>query len=477
MNNRNAVLIAILFLIFLFIGRAVVTNPMAQKNLLVFSLGLFAVFAYLSYKNTFIAIMAFLLYLPFYSWAKYRIFGNSQLGNLSKDLMLGMIFLSWMIKRITGKSGTLNLPPCWTTMIPFFLVATLNIFKAPSIVGGILDWRIQVFYPLTSIVFFDELRDREKFYKLLRALVIAGSIVALIGIFQRIFYQRYGKMLAENMFGAEAIKTYFLENRSEILITSTVGWHGVLGLYLTFCIGFLFILFTDRRQFMPKWAFISLFVLFTVTLVFTNNRTSWVAFIVLFIFVFIRNRRQRAGLIAMMAVVFTLFIVNNSFFKQRFSDILDPLDQESSFNMRYQGWREYLNVVLENPFGLGLGHVGMTASSKSTRVDVDLMQMRGYKRIIDNMYIMIVMATGYPGFLFYVIFWIAYLAWAFSVHRERKSSITVVGTAMLCITLISGITGEYVNYILLQMYFWVSMAGVLIAERDPERRPAIKEIE
>ncbi|MCK4643055.1 O-antigen ligase family protein [bacterium] len=457
--------IVLIFAFLVIFGSSVILNPTGRLPMMIFAVLAVITYLLIARKSMVAGLLIFLLFLPFYSFVKYRIFHNSMAGVASKDIMLLLLLVAWAMNKV--KSGEkINIPPWWTMILPYLLIASVNIIKAPNLMAGVLDWRIMAFYPLCSLIFFDAINTREKYYKLIRILSYAALLVAAIGIFQRVFFMKFGRWVAEDMFGSEFIRTMY----EEIFITSTVGHHGVLGLYMTFSLGLLYILFTERRKMLPGWFYPVSTISYIIVIIFSNNRTAWVGLMILAIGLFIREKKRRVLFLIMAAMMIFGFFVNNQFFQKRFADIVNPMGEESSFRIRYGGWRKKLLVGLENPLGVGLGQVGMTSKSSSFGVGDKLMHYRGFSRVVDNFYFIVFIELGYPGFLFFIMFWSILFGWIMKQNRKNRHSVIFIAFLTTIIMTVSNITGVYFNFILLQMYFWFILAGAF-AESNEKALP------
>ncbi|MCK5599480.1 O-antigen ligase family protein [bacterium] len=457
--------IVLIFAFLVIFGSSVILNPTGRLPMMIFAILVVITYFLIARKSVVAGILLFLLFLPFYNFVKYRIFNNSMMGVASKDIMLLLLLVAWAMNKV--KSGEkIKIPPWWMMILPYLFIASVNIIKAPSLMAGVLDWRIMVFYPVCSLIFFDAINTREKYYKSIRILSYAALLVAGIGIFQRIFFMKFGRWMSEDLFGAAFIKTMY----EEIFITSTVGHHGVLGLYMIFSLGLLYILFNERRSMLPRWLYPVSAMSYILAIIFCNNRTAWVALIILAFGFFIREKKRRVLLVIVALLMIFGFFVNNQFFQKRFSDIVNPLGEKSSFRIRFSGWREKLLTGLEHPLGVGLGQVGMTSKSASFGVANDLAQYRGYARVVDNFYFIIFIELGYPGFLFFIMFWSILFNWITKQNRKNRHPVIFVAFLTTIIMTVANITGVYFNFILLQMYFWFIIAGAF-AESNEKALP------
>ena len=298
---------------------------------------------------------------------------------------------------------------------------------------------IFLFYIGKSLSLFDEYRD-----KIILAICICGSLVALIGILELYF----GKNILYENFIFNPFYKRHLEIGYHRRILSTQFNSAVLGTYLLCCLPFTFYFFTNKSLCLRLLSFFSLLICIVV-LVLAFARGAFVGAIVMLLFYL--GRKIKIKFVITLAFCLIIVLLINSYPKNiylnRFSlkrmaiDIFSPGYRLSRFNMG-------IKILRDHPFfGIGLNHFRIRFEEYYAGEDGSVEYTF---RVPDNMYLTFLTETGIIGLLSFLIF-------IFSLFKRGLKQFSVLddeGRKQVLLITMSALTGLLVNMWAYDLFYW-----------------------
>lgn len=251
----------------------------SDKTLLSFGTGLVAAAIVLQIISDWRAgVMVFLIWLVFEDLAR-KYLGNSMTVYFTKDFIVGVAYVSFMLARRRQKIETFKIP----FLIPltiFFCYALIQVFNpwTPSVLYGFLGMKLYFYYAPLIVLGYAMLEKPADLDRLLQISVITGIIVAFLGIVQSVVGIDF---LTPADLAPELVELTRLTRRTPIsqldvpVTTSVFVSVGRFSQYLILvwilAMGAQGYLLLSRRR-GAKWGFLAIGVV-SVAVVITGNRT------------------------------------------------------------------------------------------------------------------------------------------------------------------------------------------------------------
>lgn len=343
------------------------------------------------------------------------ILGDQIIYKYIRDVVLIGLFMSQVCKdRLSSTNRVAGL--CVILFLFFLLV---GFYKAVSPTLGLTVLRKYIF-PLLLLFIVSNSKIVNNINRFLKFIVILFSILAAIGIFQAqilgdVFLKNlgypieysytYGRMMLYNSFyfggfGIQRVVATLSNSNVCALIL------GVTLLFIIICYPFLMGI---------KYKYILLCII-GCAYVLTFSRSNFVAMMIVVILIawpYIPYKKKLIlGVCALAVGVIVLGILQgeSGLIYRLFLWIQNTLNfTESSAAGRSIRWLTALNAVLQNPTGIGFGHVGSIASEAGVVTDY-------YS--CENSYLALALDTGWLGFLLYYGFLIS-MAIKLKRHTRR----------------------------------------------------------
>jgi O-antigen ligase len=139
---------------------------------------------------------------------------------------------------------------------------------------------------------------------------------------------------------------------------------------------------------------------------------------------------------------------------------LEKMADDSRFEGRFDGYREGLHAVFENPFGVGMGSAADALGYQ--------FEGSGHQHVTShNILLRIALETGWIGLcLFLAILWqLARAVKRLKVRRDYWLAATAGG--WILILLITGVTGSSINAYPINLLFWLVGGGIVSYSLTP----------
>lgn len=356
--------------------------------------------AYLWWRRPSWLLATYLLIMPFHSLT-FQVLGV-ELGASGASMTLMQSWKDLLLVALLGRAllpalltGRLRMAHPWVLVLLIFymLVGVWGVLRSPSLVAGLYGFR-GTFEPLALLLITLLLPlSTEWVRRVIPALLIVGGAVSLFAIFQVFvlgypFFIRYfavnGHLPTALSFAGgtfpRAIGTFFGPNQ--------------FSLYLSF----LILLGLNLALRLPRWRWptLALVGLLGVALLLTVSRSGWVATLAGVIFSGLIWRRKDVfvlPLLVLMLVAVPLGLALD--LDQYLIRTVSLSDPSAAYRLDIN--QRNLQIVLENPLGIGLGLVGGRALN--TRILGDNAQLYNS----ESYYLQTAMELGIPGLLLFLI--------------------------------------------------------------------------
>jgi len=269
-----------------------------------------------------------------------------------------LLLVSWvLVQSLT--TGRLRMAHAWILPLVglFMLIGLAGIRHAPSFVEGLYSYRV-MFEPFVVFLLILLLPlDIAWCKRLVPWLLVVGAIVAALAIFQAIFlgYDFLWKYYAAD--GQISVSFSFMGGRIQRAM-GTFSSPNQLSLYLVFIIlitANLALRFPQQRRRLA-----TLLALLFAALLLTVSRSGWVALLVGLGFSFLIWRRKR--IVVPLFILLALIAIPIGSTLGLGSHLANTLQgRELSANYHIMSFRQNVEVILDNPLGVGLGRVGPRA--------------------------------------------------------------------------------------------------------------------
>ncbi|MCV7227165.1 O-antigen ligase family protein [Mycolicibacterium komossense] len=241
-----------------------------------------------------------------------------------------------------------------------------------------------------------------------------------------------------------------------------------LFLMLTILIGLTVALGDPRRR--RNQVFLCLLPVLVAGMVLSVVRASYVGLAVglLWIGVF-RYRKVLAGLAITGVVAVPVILL--AIPKSAIATVFSP----DSFGTRAEGWRVSWLMILDKPWGAGLGRAGSAADklvtdpirlpdSLANRIDGATAYSMGVPYQPDNYYVKILIELGPVGLWFFLMFVVAALVSTLKVARKAadriESSFAIGVGAVLAAAMVASFVSTYLEIFPMDYYTWLLLGAV-----------------
>ena len=250
--------------------------------------------------------------------------------------------------------------------------------------------------PLTFAFFIYQHRHRSnEFFEVFETTMVWGTLVmGAYGVIQYFLLPKWDSLWMINLDNVTFGKPYPLELR----VFSTMNAPQLLGVYLA--IGLLISLQSAMRIRVLAVPF------GVVSLIFTQARSTWICFLVGFLFVVLKGslrlRLQVLG-VAIVALIAIAIATQNPTVSENISkrfDTLSDVGSDDSFLSRADGHVALFEALLDVPFGLGFG--GVQAGTPASKEDALIKNGKGVMQA-DSTIAGILDPFGMPGGVLAVI--------------------------------------------------------------------------
>lgn len=343
----------------------------------------------------------------------------------------------------------------------FATVSCISAFSSYTSAASIKIWFLYFVFILFSIAVCDLSYKEGELRRVLMCFALSLCAASLLGVYQQFFDFDIGqKWIDLEMFGSSSNRVY-----------STFGNPNVFGEYLILLIPVVFSLMLTVRDKRIKAFCLLCCILSCASLIYTQSRGCWLAFILAFSLYLIFIDR-RFLLLLLVLIVASPYIMPD-FVVKRFMSIGNMQDTSTSY--RVYIWLGTLNMLSDYWFcGVGLG--GEAFSKVYTFYSYSSVSAPQ----AHNLYLQIISEMGISGFLSFVmiiLFWFKDAVSAYFSASNKKSEETV-----LLLGLCAGMTAfliqglfDYVFYnYRLVMTFWIMLAlgvgavGMIFKEKHQE---------
>ena len=376
-----------------------------------------------------IAVLGVLIFLTTLLPDRYIPVVNVGPGRLyiTEPIIIGLfiyIFVRWLVKHQPLVSTPLDIPIlCFYGWALITTIVGVFVNKNVSIGLAIPEFRLLSYY-LVFFVITNLLTKNEQVKLLLDGLFLLGTIVAIAMIVQFVMGTSFEFISGR----VESLYTAGRRYADVTRITDTVG-EGLIT--IAFIVKSVFILTSEWKW--KRILHVIQWLLLGIAVGMTYNRTHWaVSFLAILLTLILGSGKDRYRvfkwvIIGSLTIPIILFLVignpNSEAAKfinstiDRFTTILQPESYTSEYTSTLQ-WREFeykygLPQVANHPI-LGLG-LGARYRPYVYGIDYEAFDGRAYTH---SAHLWIAMKTGLVGYLFFIIFSIAFLWRGFKYWRS-----------------------------------------------------------
>jgi O-antigen ligase len=359
---------------------------------------------------------------------------------------IALAAVGWLGEGITSKRWRMR----WHgMMIPLLLYLGWNILSAAlserpgHSLGAVLDNE----WPLFIMVFiYWCVDDLVTLRRIVFAFLAASSIAVVYSL-----WQVFG--------GLELYRGVALDPMGSGFFRAV----GFYGFYLTFAALAMTVFFfsTGFTEEMKKWYFLLLAGLSLLAVVGTFARSIWLALAAAIpVFAFTRGWKSGLAVSTALLVVVAAGILTVPALRDRAESILDAGQNETRLNL----WKTSLQIAQDHPV-LGIGEDNWDLVFDRYRVE------GFYDTTVHahNDYLAILVASGIPGLLAFLVTWVRVLASGFILIGGAKEAtvkaVALGGTFSLMGLLIGGLFQNYYGTFINCLQWWFVVGLLLTAER------------
>lgn len=321
-----------------------------------------------------------------------------------------------------------------------------SIFGSPSRAGGLLNLLFYFIFAVFLALFI----DKNNWKKLFNFLFAAGVLISLLGIIQYF-----------NLF-----KDIFLSYEGGGA-PSFLGNSTFLAIYMLFLAIFSFTLFTQEKGEKKKLAYLSVFLLFLLTIIITGSRAAYLAMVASFsIFFFFypkKFKNLKITAVSILLIAFLVIILFNLFPQQLAkNNILSTISNRLSLKTiakdllgtRFEAWKMTVEAIKDKPI-LGYGpenfYIGFEKHYDSTVPNFhNLWWDRPH-----NVFLEIAASSGLFALIFYLAFWIG-LLWQLQKFKRKQEDSKETYLA-------HGLQAMFLGYLVVLFFNFDSFATYLIS--------------
>lgn len=356
---------------------------------------------------TYYLLLALFLFLPL----QFALNPAMGIDLASARIAILALFVLWMVKSLLRKNFKISFDIAALCLYSFLFICLFSLFFAQNIPWGLRKFAFLLsLFPIFPIT-YTTLSSKERVRGAIFFLVLGSALLAIIGIVQ--FFSQF-------IFGINETYSFWMQNVSPLFLGKSFS-HAVatypswlvhigtkdylratgvfpdphmlsfyLGMTLPWAIALPFE--TRRRKFL--YAMPAALILCCDLLTFSRGGYLGIlACLPILLFIFIKRYRHLGKIsLLLFSVVFLLFLTHNPFS----SRIQSSLDMQDGSNVsRIAIWKEGVTVLLEKPFGVGLGNYSLEVKPSAEYREPIYAHM---------VYLDIALECGIAGLLFFFLF-------------------------------------------------------------------------
>jgi hypothetical protein len=420
------------------------------------------------------ALLVLLCYAPFAAYL--RLAGFSNLQSLFKDLFALGIFGLWVLGALARQEKLVRTPLDLPILL-FVLLGALNVLRAPTLLRGVLAFKIFFTYVPIYFLVVQCPPSRKQLRVVLWALLVVGTLAALYGIFQ--YTQGGGTQdvaVERTRFDPEAgyVPTVAFSNWrwGQVRAFSTFGHASVFSLFLAMCLA----LALGLARSASRWGKLALGVILlslVAAVPTTLTRVGWIGIllVVLILFLLSSSGSTRIRLLVTVALLALVFSLAGPVAKRTLSWTGSAEDTSFQTRPSLLYWAARMTFI-ERPEGCGMG-VLPDAAALASRVTKAYQPpytcfWRGHPLQCANTVVFSIgVQMGALGVLLYL--WIFVLIWkhGLGIYRQLndpflKSVAAGILGYLAAMTVSNFISGSPTAYPVVDLYFWL-FVGLLIS--------------
>jgi O-antigen ligase len=365
--------------------------------------------------------------------------------------------------------------PFWLPMAVFLLFAAISITIAYSRDLALRDFRKEIFAPLLYFMLvLLYIRSRQDVIRLLAALVGTGTLIALLGLGQYLFFKN----------------TMALEDGVR-RVYAVYGSPNSIGLLFDYILPIALAALLGRVRWISRLLALSVCALMFVVLFLTHSLGAWIGIAVAALFVLVFSIRSRkllliGGLVVLVLVVGIVAVYHAQLLDYIVNRHADEFGTGTAAKRIYL-WQTALNMIHDSPWlGYGLDN-WLCHYSKNTICDSNLhyywilqdptghptgLQNEPFLSHPHNIFLHVWVSIGVFGLLAFVVVLILFY-WLFTqiflalrsfsgAHREQLRWMTLgVGAAMLAALVQGQVDSAFLEQDL-SFCFWTLVAALLV---------------
>jgi hypothetical protein len=425
------------------------------------------------------ALLVLLCYAPFAAYLRFAGFSNLQ--SLFKDIFALGIFGLWALGVLARREKLVGTPLDLPVLL-FVLLGALNVLRAPTLLRGVLAFKIFFTYVPIYFLVVQCPPSRKQLRIVLWALLVVGALAALYGLFQ---YRQGG--VPQNVavegtrFDPEAgyAPTVALSNwrRGQFRALSTFSHAGVFARFLAMCLA----LALGLERSVSGWGKVALGVILlplAAAVPTTLARAGWIGIllVVLTLFLLSSSGSTRARLLLIMVLVVLAFSLAGPVAKRTLSWTGSAQDTSLQTRPRLLYWAARMTFI-ERPEGCGMGVLPDAAAlasrvTKAYEPPYTCSWHGYYLQGADTVAFSIGVQMGALGYLLYV--WIFVLIWKHGLGIYRglgdpflKGVAAGILGYLAALTFSNFLAGSPSAYPVVDFYFWL-FVGVLMSLKRVE---------
>lgn len=381
------------------------------------------------------------------------------------DIALAGVFLVYLAKWMTGQRRSLAITPAHIPMLAFMLLALFsfvagssNAALTPNLLRKFAGFMLNI---TLAFLVADHVASRRKLARLLRVMLLGGSVAALLGL---VLYfipadlaERALNALRIFNYPTGSVLRYMEDNPANALraIGTSVDPNAFGGLLAI--VGALAApqLATTRPLFGRRWPAWVMFALIAVTIVLTYSRTAMAALLAAMLFIVALRHRKLFWILAL-AVVLIMSIPAAQQYRGHFFAGLQG--QDLATRMRFGEYKDAVTLIGRYPFfGVGFG----------AAPDADIYLG------VSSAYLLLTEQMGLVGLSAFMVAIGAVILWGMQHRRVALSESTLTAPwlgihAALIAALIIGLLDHYfvnLEFQAAQTFFWMLVGLALASTR------------
>lgn len=322
------------------------------------------------------------------------------------------IFGLYLLRKIFLKNRPLQIEGQETMIYVYFLMLAVQTFTSMIVAGSIRDFAIHTGGLMLFMMIVNESYDEKRLHKIITAVVVSTTILALIGIVQYIV-------------GVD-IKEGWLDEKFNTDIRARVysifGNPNIFAEYLVMTMPLTVgVLWSSKRDGV-RISFLAMFAVQLAALFMTMSRGGWLG-LALSLLIFIVIVRKELLLLAIPMAGAAVYFIPQTFIS-RFMTIFNM--NESSASYRLQIWKVAIRIIKDNfLLGLGLGYMPFKRTFERYLSTLGIFHAH-------NTFIEIFAEMGVLGFFFFVLFVIAIFVALFRYPiKSEDRYMRTMGAAMV----------------------------------------------